>query len=75
MKPHEIKAAMVFHKVSQKEIATTLGISGPAVSMVVSGVTTSKPVMELIAKRCNRDPHRMWGRRLDSPRGRPRKQA
>jgi predicted XRE-type DNA-binding protein len=72
MKPHEIKATMVLHQVSQQDIATELEVSRQLVSQVVSGTKTSHEVMALIAKRCRRDPRRMWGRRWGAPPGRPR---
>lgn len=63
MTSHEIKSFLWKHNIRQRDIAVDLGITAATVCDVINGRTTSRPVMEYIAKRISKDPKRIWGNR------------
>jgi predicted transcriptional regulator len=61
MKAREIKAQMVLKGITQRSIAKKLGITQPAISLVISRAIKSKRIESFLAQELGIQEHILWG--------------
>lgn len=59
--PNEIKAQLVLNGIKLKDIAESLGVSRPCVSIIISGRERSRRVEQAIADRLGLPYEALWG--------------